>query len=702
MIELDKLSKTFTQKNGKEFRAVDSVSLTVEKGEICVFLGPSGCGKTTTLKMINRIIPPTSGRVLIDGQDTADLDEVTLRRHIGYVIQQIGLFPNMTIEENIMVVPRLLGWDKARCKEKARELMSMVKLEPKQYLQRYPRELSGGQQQRVGVIRALAADAPLLLMDEPFGAVDPINRESIQNEFFEMQRKLGMTVIMVSHDIDEAIKLGDKVAVFKSGRLLQYDHPDTLLAHPADEFVSAFTGQDSTLKRLLLVRAEDAADSSLVTARPQTPVAEALELMDENDRRYLIVVDDQGKGLGYVRRKDLRRQEGTCEPFVTPFRVTASHDEHLRILLSRMYEFNSSWLPVLDPDQQFLGEVTQESIADYLSSGRSRRQGPDRVAGRTGRSVGRRVDIHRRQPPTAAYSWRVAPSSARRNEKPGIRRASPCLFHSTGPPRRVRRRGLVVAPLRLDDHRAGDPRREQHAVRHFVDVYPHRHALGQAHPVESGVDVGGQLAAFRVVAVVDTAGDAFHVALEVFAAHQLHVHRVAFADVRQLGFLEVAVDPVGVLVDHRHLRLADPRVVATVHVEVGDVAVDLRHHPGALQVQARGVELGLGLLVVGHRRGGGVVGVVAAFAGDHHLIHFRAPPGVQLAHLQGRLARGDQRLGLLHRDAVVVGVDLHQQVAFLHQLVVAHRDVDDDPGNVGGDIDHVGAHATVAGPGVSM
>ncbi len=232
MIELDKLSKTFTQKNGKEFRAVDSVSLTVEKGEICVFLGPSGCGKTTTLKMINRIIPPTSGRVLIDGQDTADLDEVTLRRHIGYVIQQIGLFPNMTIEENIMVVPRLLGWDKARCKEKARELMSMVKLEPKQYLQRYPRELSGGQQQRVGVIRALAADAPLLLMDEPFGAVDPINRESIQNEFFEMQRKLGMTVIMVSHDIDEAIKLGDKVAVFKSGRLLQYDHPDTSAGAP--------------------------------------------------------------------------------------------------------------------------------------------------------------------------------------------------------------------------------------------------------------------------------------------------------------------------------------------------------------------------------------------------------------------------------------------------------------------------------------
>ncbi|MFJ3263536.1 betaine/proline/choline family ABC transporter ATP-binding protein [Pseudomonas sp. NPDC086581] len=372
MIELDQLTKTFTLKDGKEFRAVDKVSLTVEKGEICVFLGPSGCGKTTTLKMINRIIQPTSGRVLIDGQDTRELDEVTLRRHIGYVIQQIGLFPNMTIEENIMVVPRLLGWDKQKCKDKARELMSMVKLEPKQYLSRYPRELSGGQQQRIGVIRALAADAPLLLMDEPFGAVDPINRESIQNEFFELQRKLGMTVIMVSHDIDEAIKLGDKVAVFKSGRLLQFDHPDTLLAHPADEFVSAFTGQDSTLKRLLLVRAEDAADSSIVTASPDTPVAEALERMEEDDRRYLVVVDANGKGLGYVRRKELRRQDGVCGNFLNEFRVTASHDEHLRILLSRMYEFNSSWLPVLDAEGQFLGEVTQESIADYLSSGRSR------------------------------------------------------------------------------------------------------------------------------------------------------------------------------------------------------------------------------------------------------------------------------------------------------------------------------------------
>ena len=370
MIELQNLSKTF-QANGKAVKAVDSVSLTVNEGEICVFLGPSGCGKSTTLKMINRLIAPTSGKVLINGEDTTSLDEVSLRRHIGYVIQQIGLFPNMTIEENITVVPRLLGWDKQKCHDRARELMNMIKLEPKQYLQRYPRELSGGQQQRIGVIRALAADAPVLLMDEPFGAVDPINREMIQNEFFEMQRALNKTVIMVSHDIDEAIKLGDKIAIFRAGKLIQLDHPDTLLAHPVDDFVSNFVGQDSTLKRLLLVRAEDAADNA-PSVSPETSVSDALELMDEHDRRYVVVTDAGNKALGYVRRRDLHRQQGTCADFLRTYHATASHDEHLRILLSRMYEFNSAWLPVLDAEQVFLGEVTQESIAAYLSSGRSR------------------------------------------------------------------------------------------------------------------------------------------------------------------------------------------------------------------------------------------------------------------------------------------------------------------------------------------
>ena len=370
MIQLDKLTKKFHQK-GKDVVAVNEVSLTVDEGQICVFLGPSGCGKSTTLKMINRLIKPTSGRVLINGQDTTGIDEVTLRRNIGYVIQQIGLFPNMTIEENITVVPKLLGWDKKRCHERAVELMSMVQLEPKQYLSRYPRELSGGQQQRIGVIRALAADAPVLLMDEPFGAVDPVNRDAIQNEFFQMQRALNKTVIMVSHDIDEAIKLGDKIAIFKDGTLLQFDHPDTLLAHPADDFVSGFVGQDSTLKRLLLIRAEDAADDA-PSVLAETSIADAVELMEEHDRRHLVVTDAGKKALGYVRRRDMRGQGGSVQPFVQPFNATAAHDEHLRILLSRMYEFNRSWLPVLSAENDFLGEVTQESIADYLSSGRSR------------------------------------------------------------------------------------------------------------------------------------------------------------------------------------------------------------------------------------------------------------------------------------------------------------------------------------------
>lgn len=370
MIQLDKLTKRFQQK-GKDVVAVNEVSLTVDEGHICVFLGPSGCGKSTTLKMINRLITPTSGRVLINGEDTTGIDEVTLRRNIGYVIQQIGLFPNMTIEENITVVPKLLGWDKKRCHERAMELMSMVQLEPKQYLSRYPRELSGGQQQRIGVIRALAADAPVLLMDEPFGAVDPVNRDAIQNEFFQMQRALNKTVIMVSHDIDEAIKLGDKIAIFKDGTLLQFDHPDTLLAHPADDFVSGFVGQDSTLKRLLLIRAEDAADDA-PSVLAETSIADAVELMEEHDRRHLVVTDANNKALGYVRRRDMRGQGGSVQPFVQPFNATAAHDEHLRILLSRMYEFNRSWLPVLSADNDFLGEVTQESIADYLSSGRSR------------------------------------------------------------------------------------------------------------------------------------------------------------------------------------------------------------------------------------------------------------------------------------------------------------------------------------------
>lgn len=370
MIELDGLSKIFPGPKGASGApAVDNVSLTVNKGELCVFLGPSGCGKTTTLKMINRLIEPSSGRVLIDGNDTAAMDKVELRRSLGYVIQQIGLFPNMTIEQNITVVPRMLGWSSSKMHERARELMAMVALEPSQYLSRYPRELSGGQQQRIGVIRALAADPPLLLMDEPFGAVDPVNRSVIQDEFLQMQRALDKTVIMVSHDIDEAIKLGDKVALFRSGQLKQFAHPDQLLADPSDDFVRSFVGADHTLKRLLLIAAGDAADNS-----PSSPlgtrVGEARARMEEEDRRYLVIADANGRGLGFVRRHDLRSVDDmtAIDGYLQEFPTTAAGSENLRIVLSRMYEYNTSWLPVVDDAEQFMGEVTQESIAAYLSA----------------------------------------------------------------------------------------------------------------------------------------------------------------------------------------------------------------------------------------------------------------------------------------------------------------------------------------------
>ncbi|EDJ3053789.1 osmoprotectant ABC transporter ATP-binding protein OsmV [Salmonella enterica subsp. enterica serovar Muenchen] len=374
MIKLENLTKQFVQKKGQPLKAVDNVNLNVPEGEMCVLLGPSGCGKTTTLKMINRLIAPSSGNILINGENTNDMDTVTLRRNIGYVIQQIGLFPNMTIEENITVVPRMLGWDKARCKQRAEELMDMVALDARKFLHRYPKEMSGGQQQRIGVIRALAADPPVLLMDEPFGAVDPINREVIQNQFLDMQRKLKKTVMLVSHDIDEALKLGDRIAVFRQGRIVQCASPDELLAKPANEFVGSFVGQDRTLKRLLLVSAGDVTDQQpTITARPSTPLSEAFGIMDDHDIRAITVIDNDGKPLGFVKRREARNASGICADITHPFRITGKAEDNLRIVLSRLYESKTSWMPIVDEDGRYNGEISQDYIADYLSSGRTRR-----------------------------------------------------------------------------------------------------------------------------------------------------------------------------------------------------------------------------------------------------------------------------------------------------------------------------------------
>ncbi|HYX11095.1 MAG TPA: ATP-binding cassette domain-containing protein, partial [Candidatus Acidoferrum sp.] len=240
--------------------AVNDLSMTVPAGKICVLVGPSGCGKTTSLKMVNRLIEPTSGQILIDGVDAATRDVNDLRRTIGYVIQQVGLFPHQTIADNVATVPRLLGWPKQRQVERANELLGFVGLDPVRYRRRYPSQLSGGERQRVGVARALAADPPIMLMDEPFGAVDPIVRERLQNEFLRLQEELAKTILFVTHDIDEAIKMGDLVAVMQVGGLLaQFGPPAEILASPASEFVAQFVGTDRGLKRLSLARVGDLA-----------------------------------------------------------------------------------------------------------------------------------------------------------------------------------------------------------------------------------------------------------------------------------------------------------------------------------------------------------------------------------------------------------------------------------------------------------
>ncbi len=297
MIRLEALTKVYATAQGA-LPAVDRVSFEVGEGETCVLLGPSGCGKTTTLRMINRLVAPTSGKIFIAGRDTDTVDPVELRRGIGYVIQQIGLFPNMTVAENIGVVPRLLGWDAAKRRRRAEELLAMLALEPAQFLDRYPNELSGGQAQRIGVARALAADPPVLLMDEPFGALDPVNREVIQDEFLRMQRTLRKTVLFVSHDIDEAVKMADRIAIFRAGRLVQYAAPDTLLAHPVDDFVASFVGSDRTLKRLRLIRVREV----MVADSGGTAIEGPTVAPDDDLRRVAALFLEHGVDAAPVRR----------------------------------------------------------------------------------------------------------------------------------------------------------------------------------------------------------------------------------------------------------------------------------------------------------------------------------------------------------------------------------------------------------------
>ena len=308
MITLKGLTKRFP---GEAQPAVDSLSLEVAQGETCVLIGPSGCGKTTTMRMVNRMIEPDGGAIEVAGRDVTHADAIELRRSIGYVIQQIGLFPHMTIAENIATVPRLLGWEAPRIAARIDELLELVAMDASAYRDRYPRELSGGQRQRIGVARALAADPPVMLMDEPFGAIDPITRARLQQEFLRIQRRLRKTIIFVTHDIDEAIRMGDRIAILRAGRLVQYDTPEAILARPADAFVDEFVGSDRVLKRLSLLAAGPYADvgrdlRTTASIAAGASLRDALTLLLVDGAEALAVIDDGGRRVGTLSLEHIR------------------------------------------------------------------------------------------------------------------------------------------------------------------------------------------------------------------------------------------------------------------------------------------------------------------------------------------------------------------------------------------------------------
>ena len=350
--------------------AVDHLDLVVDAGKVTVFVGPSGCGKTTSLRMINRMVEPTRGAVLVDGRDVMEQDPAELRRGIGYVIQQAGLFPHRTVLDNVATVPLLLGWGKKQARERAAELMELVGLTP-EMSRRYPTQLSGGQQQRVGVARALAADPPVLLMDEPFSAVDPVVRENLQDELLRLQSELGKTIVFVTHDIDEAIKLGDKVAVFRvGGRLAQYDQPGALLARPADDFVDGFVGRDRGYRGLGFRSAAGLPIGELQTVTLGSPASAArVEIGDG----WALVLDSEKHPQGWLRGTELPSGD---EPIVAERLVAGgslydTESDSLRGALDAALSSPSGLGVAVDGSGAVVGSVSADDVLDKLKAARA-------------------------------------------------------------------------------------------------------------------------------------------------------------------------------------------------------------------------------------------------------------------------------------------------------------------------------------------
>jgi osmoprotectant transport system ATP-binding protein len=351
MISLEHVSKHYA----KGTSAVEDLSLEIGDGELVVLVGPSGCGKTTTLRMINRLIEPSGGRILIGGQDVLAQDPVEMRRRIGYVIQQGGLFPHRRIFDNVAVVPRLLGWDKARISDRVHDLLELVGLDPADH------ELSGGERQRVGVARALGADPPVLLMDEPFGAVDPVTRQHLQRQFLDLQHELQKSIVFVTHDIDEAAILGDRIAVLSAGAVVeQYDTPAEVLGRPDTSFVADFVGADRGVRRLSVVTIEAGDLAAPPEVPPTADMDEVRRQVDDADARTAVVVDEDRHLLGWVSSDD--RAAGPVGEHTVKFAVQVPLGTTLRAALGEMLQHDVRWIPVVDDEDRYLGVLSPNRL----------------------------------------------------------------------------------------------------------------------------------------------------------------------------------------------------------------------------------------------------------------------------------------------------------------------------------------------------